>query len=203
MPRGDGRSAPAGSAWGVVLALVALLGGACDGDAAAGPCDPADPTCLAGCGGTTDWPADWAALEAEVVAELNARRAAGGRCVTDGVPFEHPPAPPLVADPAAGTAARCHSLDMARSATLRHEGSDGSAFWQRLEDAGYTGQAAAENVAVGYPSAAAVVDGWMGSTEGHCNAVLDRDSNEVGVGYVFREGAGAGHWWTADFGRRP
>lgn len=54
----------------------------------------------------------------------------------------------------------------------------------------------AENVAVGYDTAAGVHGGWMGST-GHRNNILNPTYNRVGIG-VWRDGDGR-VYWTARF----
>ena len=54
-----------------------------------------------------------------------------------------------------------------------HAGSDGSNAGQRIERQGYRWRAWAENVAVGYPDAASVMDGWMNSP-GHRENILER-----------------------------
>ena len=196
------RSEPRGAARRALFALaLGALAAACEG--APRPCAGAPSACIPDCRAADAWPSAWAALEKAALDEINARRALGGRCVTEGVPFDFAPAPALLMDPAARTAARCHSADMAAAGVLGHEGSEGSTFWQRLAGAGYSGEPAAETVAAGYGTAAAVVAAWLTSEEGHCNALLDPFATEVGVGYVAGEGAAIADWWTADFGRRP
>ena len=155
------------------------------------------------CRRAASWPADWALLEEQVVEEMNAYRAAGATCVHDGVTTDYGPASPVRLEPAAREAGRCHSMDMGEMASMTHQGSDGSQFWTRMTRAGYTGSPLAENVAAGYLGAAAVTEGWMGSHDGHCNAIMDASANEVGVGYVYLPGPSFyDHWWTADFGIR-
>jgi uncharacterized protein YkwD len=95
------------------------------------------------------------------------------------------------------TAARRHSADMARNNFFSHTGSDGSDFSTRAKRAGYV-HAMSENIAKGYPSAGAVVEGWLGS-EPHRRAILDCTAKAVGVGVArARDGA---LLWTQDFGR--
>jgi uncharacterized protein YkwD len=59
----------------------------------------------------------------------------------------------------------------------------------------------AENIAVGYRSAAAVVDGWMNS-EGHRRNILDCAYTMIGIGYD--GGQVKPEWgngsWVQDFG---
>jgi uncharacterized protein YkwD len=159
------------------------------------PPPPADdgPDCTA----PPTWPAAWVAFEEEVLALLNARRAAGATCGT----AVKPPVGPLTADAALREASRCHSLDMAVHGYFSHTSLDGRSPWDRIADAGYTASPTGENIAAGYATPAAVVDGWMASP-GHCNNIMNPNSNESGVGYAFRAGSPYGRYWTHTFGRR-
>jgi uncharacterized protein YkwD len=199
--RRDG-SEPGGAARRALVA-VALWALAVACESAPRPCAGEPSDCLPDCRAADAWPSGWVALEAAALDEINAHRALGGRCVTQGLPFDFAPAPALGMDPAARTAARCHSADMVTAGALGHRGSDGSTFSQRLAEAGYSGAPASENVAAGYATAASVVAAWLASEEGHCNALRDPFVTEVGVGYVARDGDASDGWWTADFGRRP
>ena len=96
-------------------------------------------------------------------------------------------------------AALVHSADMATHNYFDHTGSDGSDFVAREVTAGYARtNAAAENIAWGYPSAQAVVDGWMASP-GHRANILNCANVAVGVGLAQK--ADGTDFWTQDFGR--
>jgi uncharacterized protein YkwD len=69
----------------------------------------------------------------------------------------------------------------------------------RAHRVGYAYGHIAENVALGYPSAEAVVEGWM-TSKGHRENILDRDVVETGLG-VARSSAG-GLYYCQVFGRR-
>ncbi len=126
---------------------------------------------------------------AEAVLELvNTARAEARAC--GDVWF--PAAGPLRLQPQLTAAARAHSEDMRRSGTLSHTGSDGSDIVDRAERQGYAWSRLAENVAYGYPDAASVVAGWLGSP-GHCVNIMNADYAELGVGL-------AGTYWTQVFG---
>ena len=58
----------------------------------------------------------------------------------------------------------------------------GSPF-DMMKQFGITYRTAGENIAMGYPTAEAVVDGWMNS-EGHRANILNASFTEIGVGYV-------------------
>jgi uncharacterized protein YkwD len=94
------------------------------------------------------------------------------------------------------TAARLHSADQAAHDTMSHTGSDGSSFQERAERAGYS-DAIGENVAYGYRTAEAVMDGWMNSS-GHRANILNCAAKAIGVGVA---AAGNGTlYWTQVFG---
>ncbi len=82
---------------------------------------------------------------------------------------------------------------------MSHVGSDGSTFDQRITQAGYLGWTAiAENVAMGYGTVQAVMDGWMGSS-GHRANILNAAYTDVGFGQALD--SGGVNYWTQDFGR--
>jgi len=157
------------------------------------PPPPGTPDCHV----AATWPADWVAFEDEVVTRINQRRAAGATC--GGV--AKPPVGAVVVDPALRQAARCHSLDMAVKGYFSHTSQDGSSPWDRIAAAGYTASPTGENIAAGYGTPQAVVDGWMTST-GHCNNIMNGGSNETGVGYAYQQGSPYGRYWTETFGHR-
>jgi uncharacterized protein YkwD len=90
-------------------------------------------------------------------------------------------------------AAQQHSEDMAARDYFDHNTPEGRTPWDRIEAQGYP-QPSAENIAMGYPTAQAVVEGWMNSP-GHAANILNCDSHAIGVGYD-----PAGNYWTQDFG---
>ncbi|WP_407566871.1 CAP domain-containing protein [Polymorphospora sp. A560] len=93
-------------------------------------------------------------------------------------------------------AARLHSEDQAAHNRMSHEGSNGSSPWQRAEQAGYQ-RAISENVAAGYRTPAAVMEGWMNSP-GHRANILNCDAKAIGMG-IARSGDGT-IYWTQMFG---
>jgi uncharacterized protein YkwD len=93
------------------------------------------------------------------------------------------------------TAARAHSRDMHVRDYFEHNSPDGKTPWDRIKAVGYT-QAGAENIAEGYATAQAVVDGWMNSP-GHRANILNCSLKAVGIGVEYGSG---GPWWTQDFG---
>ncbi len=89
-------------------------------------------------------------------------------------------------------AALAHSVDMSDNDYFDHFGLDGSNPGDRIARAGYDHRGWAENIAWGYRSAEAVVDGWMNSP-GHRSNILNCSFREIGVGYADR-------YWTQKFG---
>jgi uncharacterized protein YkwD len=75
-----------------------------------------------------------------------------------------------------------------------HTGLDGSNAGQRITLAGYTWAAYGENIAMGYSSEQAVMNGWLNS-EGHCRNIMNGKFKEMGAG---RDG----NYWTQDFGSK-
>ena len=96
---------------------------------------------------------------------INAARAQARVCVNGQSPM--PAVAPLAWNAQLAAAADRHSTDMAVHNFMDHTGSDGSSAGQRITQAGYVWRAWGENIAAGYPTVAAVVQGWLGSP-GHC-----------------------------------
>jgi uncharacterized protein YkwD len=131
-------------------------------------------------------PATESAAEAGVVRLVNVQRAAAG-------------CDPMTVDSTLVQLARAHSRDMAGAAGFRHNGSDGRTPFQRMNAAGYDYSMAAENIAAGQTTAAAVMAAWMTSPGRQAN-ILDCRFTELGVGMVNRPGTQYGVYWTQDVG---
>lgn len=128
-------------------------------------------------------PAAEPGVEGEVVALVNAERAAAG-------------CGPVAADAGLAGVARAHSADMRDRGYFSHTTPEGRSPWDRAAAAGVSG-ASAENIAQGHGDAASVVAGWMDSP-GHRANILDCANTRLGVGVA--QGAG-GPWCTQLFGR--
>jgi subtilisin family serine protease/uncharacterized protein YkwD len=149
-----------------------------------------------GCGGVYGVPSSNEAYEQEVVERVNAIRAANSR-------------PPLKRVSLLDDAARYHATDMRDDNYFDHDTYDRSGgdlvhrcAWSARVLTYYqpNWQHLAENIAAGYATPQAVMDGWMGST-GHRKNILSTDVWEIGVGY--RQGGGKYYrYWVQDFGRR-
>ncbi len=92
-------------------------------------------------------------------------------------------------------AAQAHSQDQADHQEMAHKGSDGSELTDRLARVGYAWSGAAENVAWGQKTPAAVMDAWMKSS-GHRTNILNCSYTEIGVGVATNDGP----YWTQVFG---
>ena len=143
------------------------------------------------------WADSWATWEQEVVGLVNEERASGADCGTYG---SYPAAGPVEMNEDLRCAARYHSLWMAETDSFSHDspgGDLGDDPWERIDSTEFSGQAVGENIAMGYGSAASVVQGWMDS-DGHCSNIMNADATLMGVGYF--AGGSYGHYWTQNFG---
>lgn len=95
--------------------------------------------------------------------------------------------PPLVWNGQVAAVAQAHSRDMVDRGYFSHTDPDGDSPFDRLRAAGVSYRSAAENIAKGYPSAAAVLGGWLDSS-GHRANIENCNLTEHGVGLE------ANHW---------
>jgi uncharacterized protein YkwD len=107
----------------------------------------------------------------------------------------------LVYNPQLDRMARIQAENMARFQKMAHVIPESSlpTLTDRAKDSGYPYARLAENVALGYPNAQTVVDGWMAS-KGHRANILNRDVEETGIA-IARSSAG-GLYYCQVFGRR-
>lgn len=122
---------------------------------------------LAACTGQPPAPTVGAAPAPEVIVLLNDARTARGVAA-------------LTEDPALTRAAMAHVADMAAKGYFDHRAPDGSTPLRRMRAAGFDACYAAENIARGQRSGAAVMDSWAGS-EGHRRKMFSPDPRAVGV----------------------
>jgi len=109
--------------------------------------------------------------------------------------------PPLIWDGRLYDAALGHSQEMAELDYFAHESYDGSEFHLRIVAAGYSYNYCGENIAGGYSTPEAVMNGWMNS-DGHRANILNSSFCDIGVGYSYNSSSRYGHYWTQDFGRQ-
>ena len=89
--------------------------------------------------------------------------------------------------------ARTKSQDMRTNGYFAHQSPTYGSPFDMLHQFGVTYRTAGENIAYGYATPAAVVEGWMNS-QGHRENILKSTYTEIGVGYVE-----SGNYWTQLF----
>lgn len=119
-------------------------------------------------------------LERKVVELVNAERAAYGL-------------PALELNVQLCDGARMKSQDMASNGYFSHESPTYGSPFDMMRSLGISYRTAGENIAMGYSTAEAVVNGWMNS-EGHRANILSTNYTQIGVGYV-----ASGNYWTQWF----
>jgi hypothetical protein len=99
---------------------------------------------------------------------------------------------PVWQDTPLSTAAFNHSEDMAVNNYFSHTGADGSTFVARDQSAGYTGSPVGECIGWNYPTAEAMVAGWMNSP-GHYAILMSTSADRIGISHVST-------YWTLEMG---
>ena len=120
------------------------------------------------------------AMEQQVVALVNAERAKYGLAA-------------LTLSTELSNGARLKSQDMAEQNYFSHTSPTYGSPFEMMKTLGISYRSAGENIAKGYSTAAAVMEGWMNS-EGHRANILNSSYTEIGVGYV-----ADGNYWTQWF----
>jgi uncharacterized protein YkwD len=115
--------------------------------------------------------------EARVLELTNELRARGTTCGSK----RYDPAPPLTADARLNRAAQAHSDDMVARDYFDHLSPEGDGPDKRATATGYQWSRVGENIAWGYQTPQAVVDGWEKS-EGHCRNLMNPDYRHIGIG---------------------
>lgn len=136
-----------------------------------------------------DPPKPTASAQQQVLDLVNAQRAAHGL-------------PALAFDARLELAAQRHSEDQAANPGMwspgrsPHTGSDGSSLGQRVDRVGFPWRLVAENVAYGYSTPAAVMNGWMNSS-GHKANILRSGVTHIGIGLAYASNGTP--YWTQVF----
>ena len=118
--------------------------------------------------------------EAAVVELVNQQRAAYGL-------------QPLTISAVLCRKARMKSQDMAQNRYFDHNSPTYGSPFDMMRSLGISYRSAGENIAMGYSTAQAVMQGWMNS-EGHRANILSASFTTIGVGYVAN-----GNYWTQWF----
>lgn len=100
---------------------------------------------------------------------------------------------PLTANWELSRVARYKSQDMRDNGYFSHTSPTYGTPFQMIKAFGLSYRSAGENIARGYASPQAVVNGWMNSS-GHRANILNASYRQIGVGYVAQ-----GNYWTQLF----
>ena len=120
------------------------------------------------------------AYEREVVRLVNLERAKAGLS-------------PLEYDWQLSRVARYKSEDMQKNKYFSHTSPTYGSPFNMMKSFGISYKTAGENIAKGYQTPSAVVNGWMNS-KGHRANILNSSFTHIGVGYV-----ASGNYWTQMF----
>lgn len=123
---------------------------------------------------------------------INNYRSSGANCGGDN----QAAAESLIWSDELAKAALDHSNDMQVNGYFDHTSQDGRKFSERATAAGFEGSPVGENIASGYSSEEAVMQGWMDSP-GHCKNIMNSNATHVGVA---RSDEGA--MWTMVLGKQ-
>lgn len=136
-------------------------------------------------------------FRAELLAAVNQARANARICGSSS----YPAVAALAWEDRLFSAAARHSRDMAENNYFDHTSLDGRTPGQRIAAEGYAARAWGENIAAGYGTVAAVMQGWLNSP-GHCSNIMNASFTELGVSCVRRSGNLYGDYWTMALGAR-
>ena len=100
---------------------------------------------------------------------------------------------PLTANWELSRVARYKSQDMLDKGYFSHTSPTYGTPFQMIKAFGISYRTAGENIAMGYATPQAVVNGWMNSS-GHRANILNASYTQIGVGYVAQ-----GNYWTQMF----
>lgn len=170
----------------VALSLLFGCGGGDSGTVSPSPSPPGDPGTGTGIPGIDS-------IRQEFLDAVNQARSVDRMCGNE----LRQAAPPVSWNDLLAMAAFLHSEDMAINQLFSHTGSDGSTAGERITREGYDWRTYGENIAVGYQTVSAVMQGWLGS-EVHCRNIMNPAFAEIGA--AFAEGPFGGNpavlYWT-------
>ncbi len=133
----------------------------------------------------------------QLLALINEQRAEGYECASG----YQPPVGPLTDDGRLNWAAQMHAEDMDAAGVLSHDTPPGAVHFapgtspgERIVQSGYLAAAWGENVAMGYATSEDVLNGWLASTDGHCEGLMSSSYQDAGLGH-------SGDYWVLDMAR--
>ena len=109
--------------------------------------------------------------------------------------------PPVTIDPTLTQIATVHANRMAAADTMSHVLPGEGSFQQRLAAGGFQASMAAENVAAGQPTLAAVLEAWRKSPGHNANLLLPNIS-KIGIALALAEGSRYKYYWSLVLGER-
>lgn len=121
--------------------------------------------------------------KAQVVALMNQERAANG-------------VGPITQSSTLDALAQIRAQEIVQS--FSHTRPNGTSCFTVFEENGVTYMVAGENIAAGYGTPEAVMQGWMDS-EGHRANILNGSFGQVGIGYYTDPNSGYGTYWVQIF----
>ena len=136
------------------------------------------------------------AQELSMVKLVNDARAVGRSCGKYGY---FGAVPSLRPNKKLADAAKAHSDDMLTNDFFSHTSSNGDEASDRIERQGYRWSTWGENIAWGYPDAAAATQALIDSP-GHCRNIMNPSFKEIGVGVATDGSQRSRIYWTQNFG---
>jgi uncharacterized protein YkwD len=136
-------------------------------------------------------------FQAEMLAQINARRAAGAVCGAKKMPA----AASLAWNAQLQHAATLHAYHMAHTGVYSHTGSYGLTLPQRVNGAGYDYSLLGENIDAQRTSVQAAIHSWMSSPQ-HCENIMRTQFRDVGVSCVNNSASQWGNYWAMELGVR-
>jgi uncharacterized protein YkwD len=136
-------------------------------------------------------------FQADALRIVNAYRAAGASCGSRG---NFAPAGALTLNAKLTNAAYGHSSDMAANNYFSHTSLDGRSMSDRINATDYDWSTIGENIAAGYNTMQAAIDGWM-SSDGHCANLMNPRFTEFGLACARNANSTYRIYWTQNLGR--
>lgn len=129
--------------------------------------------------GVSYTPADYqVALDA-----VNQARSQAHTCTRESTSTSYAPAPPLAWNGLLGEVARARAEHIQRTDEFRHYEGDSSEYAMVIHArrVGYRYRKLGENLAENCAEAQEAVSAWLGSTQGHCDLLMDPQYTEMGM----------------------
>ena len=105
---------------------------------------------------------------------------------------------PLVLDEQMSIAACARCVEMIENKYFAHTRPDGRSCFTILDEYNISRTTSGENIAWGYSSPSAVVEGWKNSPGHYANMINERYTR-IGIGVAYGDGEGQGFHWTQLF----